>query len=98
FAGLHTTDDCDSVGEGETAVLKGFAYELKKAKLRIDNLVIPIHLEIGPASDYYPEKFKLGIGGYLGLNLRTIQQLKYRTNGHRSKERISNTYHTNNFV
>lgn len=99
FNGLKPTEDRYFVRDDGQIKLKDFPYDLKKAKLRMDNLVIPIHFEIGPANSHYvADKFKLGLGGYAGVNLRTIQKLKYKENGHRNKDRISNKYDTNNFI
>lgn len=69
--------------------------KLKKSKLRATNLVIPLHLEFrkpklhvrsnGKKVYSYYKSWNFGIGGYAGLNLKTIQKLKYRENGRRQR-------------
>ena len=43
-------------------------------------------------------KFKLGLGGYAGLNLLTIQKLKYEEDGNNRKDKYKQNYNTNNFI
>lgn len=62
----------------------------KKSKLNITNLVVPLHFEIGSTNRKgYANKFKLGIGGYAGLNLSNKQKLKYRVDNDRIKRKKS---------
>ncbi|MEQ3654816.1 MAG: hypothetical protein ABNH00_03020 [Dokdonia sp.] len=107
FNGLNPTDDRLFVEDGAQTVLEDFDGNLDKAKLRMDNLVIPIHFEIGPykkrqGEDYVRystyNKFKLGIGGYAGLNLGTRQKLKYKRDGDKVKEKQKGDFNTNNFI
>lgn len=107
FNGLNPTDDRIFVEEGAQTVLQDFDGNLNKAKLRMDNLVIPIHFEIGPykkrqGEDYVRystyNKFKLGIGGYAGLNLGTRQKLKFKRDGDKIKEKQKGDFNTNNFI
>ncbi len=99
FNGLKPTDDRYFVRQGDQVELQNFPYDLNKAKLRFDNLVIPVHFEIGPTDkDYNADEFKLGLGGYAGLNLKTMQKLKFKENGHRYKEKRINSYNTTNFI
>src|SRR5690625_5309747 len=74
---------------------------LKKSKLRVTNLVVPVHFEImkpklnirenGKKVYSYVDSWKFGIGGYAGLNLKTTQILEYREDGRRirSKENLT---------
>jgi len=82
-------------------------YHLKKSKIRITNLVVPLTLEFGTSekinkgdysifSNY--QKFKFVIGGYVGVRLGTIQKLKYNIDGHSEKVKVRNSYNMNNFV
>lgn len=97
--GLKPTDGRYFVSRDGLTRLENFPYKLDKAKLRLDNLVIPIHLEIGPTSDLYDaDKFKFGLGGYFGLNLSTRQKLKYKKQGHRAKTKRIGSYNTSNFI
>jgi hypothetical protein len=107
FNGLSPEDNQYFVQNGDVTTLETFSQDLNKVKLRMDNLVIPIHFEFGPSKkkeydDYFRysthKKFKFGIGGYAGLNLGTRQKLKYKENGDRRKDKIKGSYNTNDFV
>src|SRR5690625_6975369 len=70
FNGLKPKDDHFFIKENDQIILEDFGKSLKKSKLRMDNLVIPLHFELGPTdSRGYAEKFRIGVGGYAGLNL-----------------------------
>ncbi|SHJ12306.1 hypothetical protein SAMN04488096_108169 [Mesonia phycicola] len=106
FNGLKADDNMYFVDNGEETILEEFPFSLNKAKLRMDNLVIPIHFELGPSKlkygknkAYYDKSnFKIGLGGYVGLNLNTIQKIKYEENGKSRKDKLSQSYNTNNFI
>jgi len=107
FNGLKPKDNQYFVANGGQTELQEFQYDLKKAKLRMDNLVFPLHFEIGASkvrktktkirySTY--RNFKLGFGGYAGFNLGTRQKLKYQIDGDKVKDKIKRKYNTPNFV
>ena len=107
FNGLNPTENRYFVSNDNQTQLEVFPEDLNKAKLRIDNLVLPVHFEFGPSrkverEDYFRystyKKFKFGIGGYAGLRLSTRQKLKYIQDGDRVKEKIKNNYNTNTFI
>ncbi|MBN2868357.1 MAG: hypothetical protein JXK08_06780 [Flavobacteriaceae bacterium] len=94
-------------GADETT-LQVFPTNLKKAKFRTTNLVIPVFFEFGPSTKkeyknriryFTDDHFKVGIGGYGGVNLGTQQKLVYEDEfGDRVKEKIKTGYNTNTFV
>ena len=107
FNGLKLDDNQYYVEQGDQTVLTTYPLDLDKAKLRMDHLVFPIHFEIGSSKkiekeDYFRystiNKFKFGFGGYAGLNLLTIQKLKYKENGSDKKDKFKTNYNTNNFI
>jgi len=106
FNGLKAKDNLYFVENGNQTNLEEFALDLDKAKLRMDNLVIPLHLEFGSGSVKYGENrafydnknFKIGLGGYAGVNLNTIQKLKYEEDGSDVKSKFSQSYNTSNFI
>ena len=89
------------VMENKELRLEEHVTDLKKSKLRVTNLVVPVHFEImkpklnirenGKKVYTYVDSWKFGIGGYAGLNLKTTQILKYREDGRRihSNENLS---------
>lgn len=99
FNGLKVEDNLYFVEDGDQTNLQEFEYNLDKSKLRMDNLVIPVHFEFGKTDDsYYAEYFKVGLGGYAGVNLHTLQKLKYKKNGHHHKDKVSDDFNTNNLI
>lgn len=107
FNGLKPKDNQYFVANGNQTELQEFQHDLKKAKLRMDNLVFPVHFEIGPSKIrktehsiryYTSNRVKFGFGGYAGFNLGTRQKLKYKINGDKVKDKIKREYNTPNFV
>ncbi len=87
--------------------LQEFPLDLNKAKFRTTNLVFPVHLEFGPSKkiekeDYFRystrNKFKIGLGGYAGLNIGSMQKLKYKEDGNRIKDKQRGGFEVNEFV
>ncbi len=107
FNGLKAEDNQYLVDAGDQTVLQTYPLDLKKSKFRMDNLVIPVHFEFGPSKkieneDYFRystyKKFRIGLGGYAGVNLRTIQKLKYKDDGENRKDKLKAGYNTNNLI
>lgn len=106
FNGLKADDNQYFVQDGDQTYLEEYPLKLDKAKLRMDNLVLPLHFEFGPRTLTYGKKrayyntsnFKIGLGGYAGVNLNTIQKLKYEENGNKRKTKLSQNYNTSNFI
>ena len=68
---------------------------------------MPLHFEFGPSRKTETEtriryslkrQFRLGLGGYGGVNLGTRQKLKYRVDGQRIKEKSVGIFDPNQFV
>ncbi|WP_109851612.1 hypothetical protein [Aquimarina sp. AU58] len=105
--GLKPTDNRYFVENGNQTTLEEFRVELDKSKFRMDNLVVPVHLEFGPSKVRETEKsirystrnrFRIGLGGYVGANISTRQKLKYKENGDRVKDKIKRDYNTSDLV
>ena len=107
FNGLKPEDNKHVVTTSGAPVLEDYPLDLDKSKIRQDNLVIPLHFEFGPAKRIEKDgktyfnthrQVKIGLGGYAGLNLNTIQKLKFEENGQDVKEKTKLNSSTNNFV
>lgn len=108
FNGLKPEGNQIFVQNGDQTVLEDFEYDLDKAKLRMDNLVFPVHLEFGPSKFRKTERtirysirdqFRVGIGGYGGFNLGTRQKLKYtRDDGEHVKDKLKRDYNTSDLI
>ncbi|WP_179319112.1 hypothetical protein [Winogradskyella helgolandensis] len=92
--------------DGEIS-LQEFPSDLNKAKFRTTNLVFPMHIEFGPSKkiekdDYFRystyKKLKVGLGGYAGLNIGSMQKLKYKEDGDRIKNKQRGGFEVSEFV
>ena len=95
------------VTDGEETKLETFPLELKKSKFRTTSLVVPVHFEFGPSKlkDYgnriryfTDNQFKIGLGGFAGVNVSTMQKLKYKEEGKLQKQKHKEDFNTTNFV
>ncbi|GAA4646327.1 hypothetical protein GCM10023115_42890 [Pontixanthobacter gangjinensis] len=107
FNGLKPTDNRYFVEDGNLTRLEEFDLDFDKSKFRMDNLVFPVHFEMGPSRRFEREsgttfstykKFKIGLGGYAGFNIGERQKLKYKMDGDRVKEKLKSDYNTNDFI
>lgn len=107
FNGLKPTGNRYLVDHEGVTTLEEYPLELDKSKFRMDNLVFPLHLEFGPSKKIESERsiwfstqqqFKLGVGGYAGVNLGERQKLKYEENGDNVKKKLKGDYNTNDFI
>ncbi len=105
--GLKPTDNRFFVENGDQTNLEEFDVELDKSKFRMDNIVVPVHFEFGPSKVkktekslryYTANKFRIGLGGYVGANVSTRQKLKYKENGDRIKDKIKRDYNTSDLI
>lgn len=104
---LSIKDNLYFVDQGNETTLEEFPFPLKKAKFRTTSLVVPLHFEFGPSKvKQYDDRirynthnqFKIGVGGFAGVNLNTMQKLKYKMDGKGQKDKLKNDYNTSNFV
>lgn len=107
FNGLNPTDNQYFVQNGDLTTLEEYPLNLTKSKLRMDNLVLPVHFEFGPSrkierDNYFRystrKKFKFGIGAYAGFNMGSRQKLKYSEDGSKQKDKLKKSYNTANFI
>lgn len=107
FNGLKPDNNQYFVQDGDQTVLEEFDVALDKSKLRMDNLVFPVHFEFGPSKVYRSEEkirysirrqFRMGIGGYGGFNIGTRQKLKYNRNGENIKDKLKRDYNTSDLI
>lgn len=107
FNGLKPDDNRYFEVNGNQTNLEVFPFELEKSKLRMDNLVIPVHFEFGPSKINTSEntirysvdkQFRIGVGAYGGLNMGTRQKLKYEIDGDDVKDKLKRGYNTSNFM
>lgn len=92
--------------DGEIS-LQEFPINLDKAKFRTTNLIVPLFIEFGPSKKIEKEnyirysthkKFKVGLGGYAGLNIANKQKLKYTDDGNKIKNKQRGGFEVSEFV
>ena len=107
FNGLKPENNQVFVLNGDQTTLEEFEFELNKSKLRMDNLVFPVHFEFGPSRFRKTEKsirysneikLRIGIGGYAGFILGTRQKLKYTRDGEDVKDKLKRDYNTSDLI
>jgi len=107
FNGLKPTDNRYFVEDGDLTVLEVYPLDLDKSKFKMENLVIPLHFEFGPSNKsetdegtwfYTDKKFKIGLGGFVGINIGERQKLKYEENGDNVKRKLKGDYNTNDLI
>jgi len=107
FNGLKPDNNQYFVQDDDQTLLEEFDIPLDKSKLRMDNLVFPVHFEFGPSRFYQSEEkirysirrqFRMGVGGYGGFNIGTRQKLKYNRNGEDIKEKLKRDYNTSDLI
>ncbi|RZN84318.1 MAG: hypothetical protein EVB11_02615 [Winogradskyella sp.] len=96
------------VENGDQTTLQDFPSNLKSAKFRVTNLVLPVHFEFGPSTKkeysnrvrYFTDnKFRIGLGGYGGVRLGSMQKLVYEdADGDRVKDKQKRNFNASNFV
>lgn len=104
---LSIKDNQYLVENGKETSLETYPLNLQKSKFRTTSLVVPVHFEFGPSKlkdfgdriRYFNDnQFKIGVGGFAGLNLSTMQKLKYEEDGDSQKNKMKTDFNTNNFV
>ncbi|WP_400074747.1 hypothetical protein [Winogradskyella sp. R77965] len=104
---LNIKDNNFLVNNDGDIVLQEFSADLNKAKFRTTNLVFPMHIEFGPSKKIEKEnyfrysthkKLKVGLGGYAGLNIGSVQKLKFKENGERVKDKQRGGLEVSEFV
>ncbi|WP_378185523.1 hypothetical protein ACE939_10480 [Aquimarina sp. W85] len=105
--GVRSTRDQIFVKDETQTRLATFNKQLSKSKFRVDNLVIPLYLEVGPSKNNTSRTsisfdttghFKLGVGGFTGATIHTIQKLKYTEAGEEKKEKLREDLGVTRFI
>lgn len=94
---LRPTDNRIFVDNGKQTSLDVNPLEMKDSRFRNVNLVVPVHLEFDFAKNRH-EGFRIGLGGYAGVNVKSKQILKYDLDGYKTKQKTKSDFNTNDFV
>lgn len=95
-------------GTGQTTLEYSGIENVDVSRFRYVSLVVPVHLEFdftkkksNGDKTYFPthNSFRIGVGGYLGANVKEKQILKYDDqDGHKVFEKRKGDYNVNDFV
>ena len=109
YNNLRPTDNRLFVKNGDQTELQTATIDLKESRFRNVQLVFPVHLEF----DFTPKKlskdgtktyfrthesFRVGLGGYGGLNVKSKQITKYTLDGDKIRDRQKGDFNTSDFV
>ena len=107
YNNLRPTENRWFVDNGTTTDLEVNPLHMGDSRLRNVNLVIPMHLEfdfsgktIKNDKTYYNthKSWRLGIGGFAGLNFKTKQVIEYDIDGYESRNVTKGSFNTNDFI
>ena len=108
YNNLRATDNRTFVTTGNQTTLQTAAVNLEESRFRNVFLVAPVHLEFDfsgkktnkDGNSYFKthDSFRLGIGGYAGVRIKSKQILKYEENGHDIKTKEKGDFNTSDFT
>ena len=108
YNNLRPDDNTYYAKLGNQTQLAPFTKELSSEPyFRTTNLVVPVHLEFDFSKKIMKDDqsiiktqkgFRIGIGGYAGINTRAKQVLEYREDGLKNEITSKGKYNTNSFV
>lgn len=107
YNNLKATDNRYFVDNGATTDLETNPLDMKDARFRNVNLVVPMHLEfdfsgktVRDGKTYYNthRSFRFGIGGFAGVNVKSKQIIKYNSDGYKSRNVTKGDFNVNDFV
>jgi hypothetical protein len=107
YNNLRPTDNRNFVVNGNQTNLVVNPVDLKDSRFRNVHLVAPVHLEFDFSGKKMKEdkpffkthqSFRLGVGGYAGINLKSKQIIKYDDNDLKATEKTRGDFNTTNFI
>ncbi len=108
YNNLRPTDDRYFVENGNQTQLETSPVDLDDSRLRNVNLVIPVHLEFdfskksvsGDKTNFRThQSFRLGLGGFVGANIRSKQILKFEDDQNNDvTQKTKGDYNVNDLV
>lgn len=108
YNNLRANDNRMFAVDGNKTILVDSGVDVNVARLRYVNLVVPVHLEfdftpkkVVDNKTYYPihKSFRVGMGGYAGVNVKEKQILKYDdSDDNKVKQKTKGDFNVNDFV
>ena len=97
YNNLKATDNRMFVDNGKETTLETNPVHMKDSRFRNLNLVAPVHLEFD-FSKVRHEGFRVGLGGYAGVNVKTKQIIKYDIEDYKSRQVTKGDFNVNDFI
>lgn len=94
---LKATENRMFVDNGKETALETNPVHMKDSRFRNVNLVLPVHLEFDFSKTRH-QGFRVGLGGFAGVNLRSKQILKYDIEDYKTKQVTKGNFNVNDFV
>lgn len=107
YNNLRPTDNRNFIVSGNQTILQTNLKNLDDSRFRNVYLVLPLHLEFDLTKKeviddktYFKthKNIRLGIGGYVGINLKSKQIMVYEDNNQKITEKTKGDFNTNNFI
>ncbi|TDD78705.1 hypothetical protein [Flavobacterium caseinilyticum] len=107
YNNLRATDNRFFAVNGNQTNLELNAVAQDDSRFKNVNLVFPMHLEFDftkskerDGKTYFKthDSFRLGLGGYVGTNLKSKQLINYDTDGYKSREITKGDFNVDNFI
>lgn len=107
YNNLRATDNRNFVVSGNQTNLEVNALQQEDSRFKNVNLVFPAHLEFDftktqdrDGKTYYKthESFRFGVGGFVGVNLKSKQYINYDSDSYTSRVITRGDFNTSNFI
>ncbi|MFV8332379.1 hypothetical protein [Flavobacterium sp. GSP14] len=107
YNNLRATDNRNLVVNGNQTNLEVNALQQEDSRFKNVNLVFPAHLEFDftktqdrDGKTYYKthESFRFGVGGFVGVNLKSKQYINYDSDSYKSRVITRGDFNTSNFI
>ncbi|MGK4567020.1 hypothetical protein [Flavobacterium sp. 3HN19-14] len=107
YNNLRPTDNRYFVDNGNETTLETSAIDLKDSRFRNVYIAVPVHLEFdfsgsktvdGNTTFKTHQSFRLGVGGYAGVNVKSKQILKTDEDGYKNRDVTKGSFNVNDFI
>ena len=107
YNNLRATNNRNFVVNGNQTNLEVNALQQEDSRFKNVNLVFPAHLEFDftktqdrDGKTYYKthDSFRFGVGGFVGVNLKSKQYINYDSDSYNSREITKGDFNTSNFI
>lgn len=107
YNNLRATDNRYFVADGNQINLEVNPIRQNDSRFKNVNLVFPVHLEFDftkskerDGKTYFKthDSFRVGLGGYVGTNLKSKQHINYDIDGYKSREITTGDFNVDNFI